>query len=206
LSIYVFKDDFESGNLNKWNVTADTGCFATVVNDMKYSGSYSAKLHLQGSDKSVRIEKSGIGPFGTSFSKFYVRFNSTPPINRRWAILSLRTTLYHPILWVWNEDGNLKWVLSYQTDGADRYYLNVTSPPPQANKWYSVQIKWNSGTNRDGEIRIYIDDIERANATSLDIDSSKLTGIWLEGYSYTDNPNVDIYFDDVAISNVTYIK
>ncbi len=202
LSIYAFKDDFESGNLNKWNVTAESGCFANVVNETKHNGSYSAKLHLQGSDKWVRAEKINLGPFVKSFSRVYVRFNSTPPLNKRWAILSLRTTLYHPLLWLWNEDGRLKWVLDYKTDGANRYYLNASEPTPQADTWYSVEIKWYS---RNGEIRIYIDGIERANATNLDIDSSKLNGIWIEGYSYTDNPNVDIYFDDVAISNITYI-
>ena len=204
-SIFIFADDFESGNFDKWNISAEPDTFADIVSDIKHGGNYSARFHVEGSDRRVYANKTLSQPLTTSFTRMYVRFNSTPPANKRWAILNLRTTLYHPELWLWNENGNLKWVLSYKSDGADLYYLNATAPVPRADTWYAVEIKWYSGSGNDGEIRMYIDGVERANATGLDIDLSKLTGIWIEGYSYEDNPNVDIYFDDVAISNITYI-
>jgi len=173
----IFESGFETGNFSEWTATdSATGCSITTVTNITHAGSYAARSYTDNPDEWAVARKDFSQLYNTLFGRVYVQFTALPAadgnIFRAIYILHIATAApwYRALAagGVKNVAGTSKWYLQYR-NGTVFSELTASTSLPQANKWYSIEIKAvRSGTA--GEARLWIDGTEILSATGLDND------------------------------------
>lgn len=172
----IFSDGFESGDFSAWTGTETTGsCTATVVSDVKYQDSYSAKFYTPGgfSDTRSRAYKTLSQAYSTIHVRVYFRTSKIPTANDR--KMDKPISLYNSdngmllkVSILKTSGGTLQWGLRVYTDSG---WITYTADDNtiSANTWYCLEVKLVVG-NGNGEVHLWVDGTEKISQTGLDND------------------------------------
>jgi hypothetical protein len=133
-STFVFFDDFESGDLNKWTKVIDS--VWSIASDQKHSGTYSLRAS-QVSSTDKYIVASGVNEADVLFEAWWrlssdasdvaqaVRASSSTPINE------------YEINW---EGGEEDWALAKIINGNWSSIITTESNPPSEDTWFKMTV------------------------------------------------------------------
>jgi len=119
----IFSDNFESGNLNNWNISTPANYYVAITNQVAYEGSYSANLTGDGlaGDRGRLIKN-----FTTKYDELYFRvqfqFNILPDNLARYGIVNFGDNAYWTYRTRFQLDrndtfGGYRWRFYLQDDG-----------------------------------------------------------------------------------------
>jgi hypothetical protein len=195
----LFEDDFEWGNLSKWDdISTSANDTVNVTNNIKYQGNYSGNYTINGDEWDEYAYTSRyIDSSIVVYARFYVQFKGLPLISGKADTLAyLHHEKNNPIyLSVYNNGTH--WVWRLTGTGFNATYADKTI---ELNTWYSVEMHWD-GVNGTAELfvngsrEIRIDNINNTGIAPYTF----YLGVWTD-YG-PGNPH-SIYFDDVVVSNV----
>jgi len=206
----IFSDNFETGNLNNWNISTPANYYVTITNQVAYEGRYSANLTGDGlaGDRGRLIKN-----FTTKYDELYFRvqfqFNVLPDNLKRYGIVNFGDNAYWGYRTRFQLDrndtfGGYRWRFYLQDDGGGANIVGYSSLfTPSINQWYDIQgyrKRASSPVANDGECRMYVDGSQVISITGLDIRTVGQTNefhcmVWHSGVS-----TVQQFFDNVRIS------
>jgi hypothetical protein len=186
---YYFNDDFESGNLSKWNVASDNTGQIAVQSAVAHSGTRAASF-TNGIGQYAYMKASLSSPQAQTYTRFYFRY----------ASLSASTEIADGL----DATGKAVWSLVYNapTHSLEAYFfggsgtrLEIFSNNNvlQANTWYSIEVRMNETSSGQAEVWI--------NGQSIGTVSGNLATTTpyatLELYEEMQGTS---YYDDVVVS------
>jgi hypothetical protein len=154
----TFADGFESGSFSAWTgITTTSGETATIVNTVKHSGIYSARLASNGGlgyEATYSYENVASSSDLYTRGYFYVSTSGISSNENRFYFIILRAG-GNPVAYAgWRMAGGVvKWNLLIR-DGSGWASASSASSP-SLNQWYSVELHWKEdSSNGLGELFI----------------------------------------------------
>jgi hypothetical protein len=172
---YTLQDGFESGNFNVWTGTTKTsGETATVVDTVKYRGTYSAKFYCDGSSTGeTAFAYKTVAPQTVCYARFYVRYETAlPPLTgEEFMPFNLRNAAANKLIAcvdAYHNGVNVFWSLEWR-NGASAY-RTITDVPVILNQWYCIEVYAKVASPPDGEFEFWIDGVSKVTQTGKDSD------------------------------------
>jgi len=199
----LFEDGFESGDFSQWSTVVPTsGETYTVVDNLKYDGSYGARFTTNGDGGTERVYiYKNIGAQTELYVRGYFNLQSGLPLdnaNNRFNIFSFV-----------NAGAAIASMGVIRNQGADVWYINSglgvwnATSGPATNQWYCVEFYIKIGST-DGALAVYIDgtpiisEVNRNTAAlAASIDTVRCELVFVNGITHP----LDLYSDCLAISN-----
>jgi hypothetical protein len=128
---FIFFDDFESGNLNKWTIV--TGSTWTIATDQKRSGSYSVRGGPL-SQVSERIVATGLNLTDIAFDAWW-REGSIDTDAAQLVRANTSTNFYDYEI---NKESSYDWALSKFINNSWSSFQTTTNYQPPAGTWFKV--------------------------------------------------------------------
>ncbi len=189
----IFSSGFENG-LNGWS--GSTGA-ATVVSDVKHNGANS--LRCKSTFNFVYEDLSDINQLRLDF---YVRFDAI--LDKPGEEIIFGALMQKP--WTWccavgltNVGGTVRWTF---VNGGSFKFSNILTNP-STNTWYHIELKVKCGSSNNGEIQVFVDNVElndltlkNTSTSYASISRASIGMIYCNGWSSSDS----IWVDDITIS------
>jgi Abnormal spindle-like microcephaly-assoc'd, ASPM-SPD-2-Hydin len=186
---YYFNDDFESGNLSKWNVASDSTGQIAVQSSVAHSGTHAAAF-TDGIGQYAYMKASLSSPQTQTYTRFYFRYSS----------LSASTEIADGL----DANGKAVWTLVYNASSHSleayffggsntRLELFSNNNVLQANTWYSLEVQMNEASS--GQAQVWV------NGQSIGTVSGNLavTNPYATLELYEEMQGTS-YYDDVVVS------
>jgi FlaG/FlaF family flagellin (archaellin) len=203
--IPLFEDNFESGMLtSSWLPYNGNGGTETVQLAVFKSGQYAADFSIPSSPEAYAAAYYEIAPVqSTLYCKADVLLTNLP-VNGRYIQISPNTADGNRgsdfvTVWVFNNGGTYQWALGYRTNSVSLTYVYSSSPAPQINTWYSLQIKAVSGAG-NGEAVLYVNGVEVCGVTGLTNNHFGPSAVYLNAYS-ANGLSLHCYVDNVIVDS-----
>jgi len=207
---FIFSDGFEAGVPGNWDRRFQTSGTITQSSEQAHHESNSAKADVTAAGGYAVVSETLSPLLSTAHMRCYVYFTAFPAATYQTGFLwSSGDTGAAPVYnivaaTVYNDGGTVKWAMVYENAGD--YRAVASTPLPQLNTWYCVEIKiLVHGTS--GEARMYVNGVEILTQTGLDNDAYGNVEYCVAGSSRLPlgtNGVATCYVDCVAVAD-TYI-
>jgi len=205
----IFSSDFESGDFTDYDGTnLDDGNTLEVQSSIKHDGSYALHSIQVGSNYHADAWKTLDQQYTTIHLGFWVYISSNSTLSADWkyyyfaAMKDPDVGGYYQIYVGWERTGGNvnKWRLQvarpWETGTSD---ANFTF-----DEWHWVEVKYVSDST-NGEVRLYVDDVEIITKTGLDTSGDQIGRIFIGAGDSSGNPgsdtdNLEVYIDRVIVS------
>jgi len=206
----IFSDGFESGSFTGggWTETITQGgsTISVVSSGSPHHGTYHAKATTTSTETAwCAVSKTLSATYSEIYMRVYVKFGNLPvDDNDIRSIIRLRNSLEQNVAVVY-----LKKISGVQTWCSDYRHLGgwltgtSTTPTPEADVWFCIEIKWKSSTEgqSDGEQRVYIDGVEKITNINIDNDDRGSIRICDAGGDQIWNAGDYHYYDCVVVAD-----
>ena len=188
----LFSDGFENGLAN-WSGSQNT---ASVVSNVFHSGEHS----LACSNTFTMAYKDL--PYVEKLTfEYYVRFGSTLDVPGSEIVFSV--LMQRPWTWLYAVGlANIGGTVYWSGNNAGYHKFSQTMTNPSADIWYKVQIQVKCSSKGDGEIRVYVNDVELTDLRQMGINTAysniaraAVGMVYCNGWPSTES----IFIDDVKI-------
>lgn len=186
----VFSDGFESGNFNAWTGTSGSN---SIVTSPIHTGSKAAQLDTT----SGFIWKDLGDTYPTLYARMYWRISDLPANNKFVDLIDLSAGqgAYSPVADVgYGQVGGVyNWYTRLMGEYAQGYIQTI-----DVDTWYCIEIKCVVSATV-GEIRVWINGVERITRTGLNMGSTNLGRVYAMFYQAPWAANV--FYDCVVVAD-----
>ena len=200
--LYIFEDDFESGNFAAWSgsATEGTGSTATVTTINPHNGDYSGQFTIPaGTGGTTRRAYSNVnlGNFDTVYAWAYVYMPNDLSLANGQKLFVIRLNNAAGALASYGviaDSSGMHWGVQYAG-----WPNAVGTSAPSGGAWYLLEAYF-ARTETTVTLTLTVDDQEVATL-NYDVSTTPVTSGWFGQAYYTGAGALTVHVDDVAISD-----
>ena len=201
-------DDFEMGNLNKWDLYTEAGNSIAIATDTVNNGTYSAKITYGGSNYIGKMSIP-VDNLNSVYFRAYIWIPNNYNIGGAYTyndIVSFYDGTQHAILCQLysNYDGTiLNWRVLADDQNSGQYYDGVTG---KLGRWTRLELAWEKGSGSDSWCEVRVDGDSICGLSGFTTSGINIDSIHVGNFFYPAIfPIGYIYFDDIVVDTTDWV-